>query len=154
MEAGGVRVKTTTCRVCGAPFEQPGLGRQWFCPRCRDQHRASKRAEEARSRRGRYERYLSLGLCPQCGRRRDSDWLQCSTCLERQREARRQSPARPKRAAYIRSLARRRRREGMCPRCGCEIDEPGYKTCSRCRRRARDDYRRRHARQPEETKVI
>jgi len=133
-------MKTTVCRGCPRRFRQRKRGRQWYCKACRLKRQKKDRKHRAHKRMARYYRRLRRGLCPECGGWRDGEGIQCRQCREQNKNAQRRCITSPRRARYMRRLLKRRRREGMCAYCGREIDEPGYRMCSKCRKHGRDYY--------------
>lgn len=55
-------------------------------------------------------------------------------------------------AQYMKKLREKRRKNGLCARCGHKIEKPGYKTCQDCR-----DYQKKYKQNhkpPKKEKVI
>ncbi len=124
------RVAEGRCQRCGRRNPNPAHP---TCPRCR---------HEARVRRKRlYARRARQGVCPQCGKPSDGEFIVCPACREAHRASAR-CVTRAAHARHERSLRERRREEGACPYCGRDRDDPGRRMCRRCRERKRDAYRR------------
>lgn len=118
------------CTACGHPV---GKGRHSTCSSCR---------EKARQRRiRRYNDRLARGLCPECGGRRDIEGLQCSKCRAANNLAHGKVPT-VKKTHYQNRYINKNRRQGVCPTCGRELDDPALKYCAKCRDRANARYRR------------
>jgi len=90
----------------------------------------------------RYYARLKRGLCPECGGERDGEGIQCRSCRKGNREAQQRGKTKERTNKYMSRLFKSRRAEGMCAYCGREIDESGYRMCSKCRKHVRDYYRR------------
>lgn len=82
--------------------------------------------------RQRYHRLLKMGVCPQCGGRRDDGWIQCSSCRERNREAQHKIPKEIKQG-YVNKYRDRCRKNGICYACGAWIGVGKFKRCQNCR---------------------
>jgi hypothetical protein len=80
-----------------------------------------------------YHRRRAKGLCIKCGRE-SGNFACCPECREKQ--ARRQREHQEEHRARRNRVARYWRKHGKCPKCGA-IPEPGFKTCSTCRTKAR-----------------
>lgn len=90
----------------------------------------------------RYDDRLRRGLCPQCGRERDSEFIRCSRCVEYAKQyARQHYDTKRNNEAENRWRANNRER-GLCPTCGSPIDDSNYKRCSKCRARTLSYYHR------------
>lgn len=89
----------------------------------------------------RYDERLKMGLCPQCGSKRDTRYIRCSKCnsyfKEYMRNHRNDNNGNTRNANKYR---KRNRREGLCPTCGKVIDDNRYKRCSDCRILTRSYY--------------
>lgn len=94
----------------------------------------------ARRRMQRYYERLALGLCPECGARRDIEGLQCSKCRAQNNLARTRIP-KAKKSRYQLNYYRRNRKRGLCPSCGKVPDDLKHIYCSVCRARVMRRYR-------------
>jgi len=91
----------------------------------------------------RYDDRLRLGLCPQCGSKRDDWHIRCSKCNEYFRIYAREYRKRDNNnTVNARNYRTRNRRQRLCPTCGREIDDKKYKRCSKCRALTRSYYRK------------
>lgn len=98
------------------------------CYKCRQKRRRYRRkrlADNPRLRRTHktYHRRRAAGLCPECGGKRDTNYLVCSTCLDKRRERR------------LKRIA-----DGLCTVCGSPAAS-GYALCRRCHHNDRDRQR-------------
>ena len=75
--------------------------------------------------------YLAQGRCPQCGGKSPlmPGYKMCEQCRKRNLESKKK-------------LCELRKSNGLCTTCGKPIDESGYATCSICRKKRRDNLKR------------
>lgn len=88
----------------------------------------------------RYNQRLSRGVCPRCGRPRDSDAVRCSICNNADKEWHRQHYTTECNRVARRNQRARYRAAGLCRNCGNWVETPGATTCNRCRAKRRRHY--------------
>ncbi len=127
------RLAAGLCLQCGQlPVSQPHR----ICLACRRTKRKQRRIL--------YDRRLSKGLCPVCGRKRNPDDLfYCTRCRERQKLTGIKNFDIVKERKYARRRRAKLRRQGLCTSCGQNRDNRKFLQCERCRKRQRDNYEKR-----------
>ena len=80
-----------------------------------------------------YYKNLEAGNCPNCGGKRDTEWLHSSRCLRMSR-IRCNKIKKSTKNKYQRRYHAKNRRAGVCAYCGRRL-EPGFVRCKVCRER-------------------
>lgn len=142
-------MKTSICRKCGRKFRQRIRGRRWFCKKCRQKRDAEQHKVKVALRMKRYNTRLAAGLCPECGGPRNSKGvIYCESCREKNKDSQQRTITKDKRNLYMRRLANKRRKEGMCATCGQRPPVDGGGMCFKCRRKRREHYKHKMATDP------
>lgn len=107
--------------------------------------KVSDKRKQAKRKMALYNKRLSLGVCPECGRRRDDGFIKCSSCRAKSEETQKRTRTKAQHNLYQVRMHRKRTREGLCSKCGQWAPTPGYIWCDICRAKAREHYRYRCA---------
>lgn len=123
------RKEKNLCLWCGKELDREGS----ICQSC-----AEKSKQRSKVRR---DYFLKIGLCPYCGKRKvDKPYKSCPVCRDNANErlkARYTDQQREYQRMYAKAKRLKRAEQGLCTSCGQNPADPGYKTCSDCRRKAR-----------------